>query len=258
MPDHSTEPRLIAFDMDGTLIADRFIFRLARRFGFAAELKKIMSRNIPEYEKTRSVASLLKEIRVREIIDTLDQIPLSPGTQLTALELKREGHVLAIISDSYTIVTERLKKRLGFNCTVANKLVVEGGKITGEVEMPLNWTSNRTGCLKHSVCKLNALVRLSEKTKIPLERTVAVGDNIADICMLRQAGLGIAFNPKTQAVEQSADITINKHMLQLLTIIKEQRLSKASPTHTEQGNISPICLFSSKEEIRHLHQPMED
>jgi len=206
--------------MDGTLIADRFIFRLVHRFGFEAELREIMSRNIPEYEKTRSIASLLKGIMANEVIDTFDQIPLSPGIQMTALELKREGHVLAIISDSYTIVTERLKKRLGFDYTVANKLVVKGGKITGEVEMPLNWASNRMGCLKHSVCKLNALVSLSEKTKIPLERTVAVGDNIADICMLRQAGLGIAFNPKTRAVEQSADITIKGDLSELLTIIK--------------------------------------
>jgi len=220
MPNCSTEPRLIVFDMDGTLIADRFIFRLVHRFGFEAELREIMSRNIPEYEKTRSIASLLKGIMANEVIDTFDQIPLSPGIQMTALELKREGHVLAIISDSYTIVTERLKKRLGFDYTVANKLVVKGGKITGEVEMPLNWASNRMGCLKHSVCKLNALVSLSEKTKIPLERTVAVGDNIADICMLRQAGLGIAFNPKTRAVEQSADITIKGDLSELLTIIK--------------------------------------
>ena len=221
MPSYSIEPRLIAFDMDGTLIADRFIFRLADRFGFEAELREIMSRNIPEYQKTKSIASLLKGITAEEIIDTFDQIPLSPGVQLTALELKREGHVLAIISDSYTIATERLKKRLGFDYTVANKLVVKGGKITGEVDMPLNWPSNRTGCLKHSVCKLNALVRLSQKAKIPLEKTVAVGDNIADICMLKQAGLGIAFNPKTQAVEQSADITINRHLSRLLTIIRE-------------------------------------
>ena len=48
MPNYSTAPRLITFDMDGTLIADRFIFRLARRFGFEAELREIMARNIPE------------------------------------------------------------------------------------------------------------------------------------------------------------------------------------------------------------------
>ena len=222
MPNYSTAPRLIAFDMDGTLIADRFIFRLARRFGFEAELREMMARDIPEYQKTKNVASLLKGITVKEIIDTIDQIPLSPGVPMTLEELKREGHVLAIISDSYTIVAERLKERLGFDFVIANKLMVKEGKATGEIEMPLNWVSNRGGCLKHSVCKLNALISLSEKTKIPLERTVAVGDNTADICMLRQAGLGIAFNPKTQAVAQSADIAIYSDISQLLTILREK------------------------------------
>lgn len=226
MPNYPTAPRLIAFDMDGTLISDRFIFRLARRFGFEAELREIMSRDVLEYQKTRSIASLLKGISVNEIIDTFDQIPLSPGVPTTVQELKREGHVLAIISDSYTLVTQRLKERLGFDFAVANKLMVKGGKATGGVEMPLNWASNRTGCLKHSVCKLNALLSLSEKTKIPLERTVAVGDNTADICMLRQAGLGIAFNPKTQAVAQSADIAIYHDVSELLTILIE-KLPKA-------------------------------
>jgi glucosyl-3-phosphoglycerate synthase len=215
---HPMEPRLIAFDMDGTLIADRFIFRLARRFDFELKLQEIMSRKIPEYEKTRNIASLLKGMNVEDMIDTFEQIPLSPGTEEIVMELKKREHVMAIISDSYTLLTERLKKRLGFDYTIANKLVIKDGKATGEVEMPLNWAGSEAGCLKHSVCKLNALVSLSEETKIPLERTVAVGDNVADICMLKKAGLGVAFNSKYKAVEQSADITIN-HMSQLLKII---------------------------------------
>jgi phosphoserine phosphatase SerB len=222
MPNYSTVPRLIAFDMDGTLIADRFIFRLARRFGFEAELKERIAKDIPEYQKTKHIASLLKGITVKDIIDTLDQIPLSVGVQKTVEELKKEGHVLAIISDSYTLVAEHLKEKLGFDFVVANKLIVKEGKATGGIEMPLNWAKNRKGCLKHSVCKLNALISLSEKTKIPLKRTVAIGDNAADICMLRQAGLGVAFNPKTPDVTQNADITICNDMSQLLTIIRNK------------------------------------
>jgi len=229
MIDSSAEPKLIVFDMDGTLIADRFIFRLAHKFGFEAELKSIMSGSIPEHKKTKSIAALLKGIRVKDIIAVFNQIPLSPGTQLVTSELKKDGHILAIISDSYTLATERLQKKLGFGFTVANRLVVKDGKATGGVEMPLNWTRNRGGCLKHSVCKLNALFSLCDETKIPLVRTVAVGDNVADICLLKQAGLGVAFNPKAPAVEQSADITLNKDLSPLLAIIREQELPKSAP-----------------------------
>jgi phosphoserine phosphatase SerB len=218
----SIEPRLIIFDMDGTLIAERFVFQLARRFGFEDRLKAIMSRRAPEYEKTRDVASLLKGISAQEITDTFDQIPLSPGAERTVAALKKEGHILAIISDSYTIATERLKKRLGFDYTIANKLVVKEGKATGEVEMPLDWSEGKKGCLRHAICKLNAMFRLSRKTKIPLERTVAVGDNIADICMLERASLGIAFNPKTLEVERSADVTVKGNLEGILPIIRRQ------------------------------------
>ncbi len=214
------EPRLVVFDMDGTLTAERFIFQLARRFGFEAKLKEIMSRRVPEYKKTRDIASLLKGLSVAEIVDTFDQIPLSPGAETMVEALKKDGHILAIISDSYTIATEQLKERLGFDYTIANKLVVKGGKATGEVEMPLSWPDDKKGCLKHAICKLNAMSSLSLKTKIPLERTVAVGDNIADICMLEQADLGIAFNPKARAVERSADVTVRGDLGGILAIIR--------------------------------------
>ena len=224
---NSIEPRLLVFDMDGTLIAERFIFQLAHRFGFEAKLKEIRARRIPEYEKTRDIASLLKGLSAEEIVDTFGQIPLSPGVQTTVEELKKDGHVLAIISDSYTIATERLKERLGFDYTIANELVVRRGRITGEVKMPLNWPDSKKGCRKHAICKLNSMLSLSQKTEIPLERTIAVGDNIADICMLKYAGLGIAFNPKARAVEQSADITVKGDLRGILPIIRGQGLPKS-------------------------------
>lgn len=205
--------------MDGTLIAERFVFQLARRFGFETMLKEIMASRIPEYEKTRSIAALLKGISTREIVDTFDRIPLSPGAEATVAALKKDGHILAIISDSYTIATKRLKKRLGFDYTTANKLMIKGDRATGEVEMPLDWSEGKEGCLRHAICKLNAMVNLSRETKIPLERTVAVGDNIADICMLEQASLGIAFNPKAPEVERSADVTVSGDLQGILPII---------------------------------------
>jgi phosphoserine phosphatase SerB len=217
----SLEPRLIIFDMDGTLIAERFVFQLARRFGFETMLKDIMAKHAPEYEKTRSIAALLKGASTQEIVETFDRIPLSPGAETTVEALKKDGHILAIISDSYTIATERLKKRLGFDYTIANKLVVKEGRATGEVEMPLDWSEGKEGCLRHAICKLNAMVNLSRQTKIPLERTVAVGDNIADICMLEQASLGIAFNPKAPEVERSADVTVRGDLEGILATIRK-------------------------------------
>jgi len=211
--------KLVVFDMDGTLLAERLIFVLADRFGFRKMLEMIMEGGGPEYEKTRRIASLLAGITEQQFYHILGHIPLSVGTEATVRELKGRGHILAIVSDSYTLATEWLKEKLGFDYTIANELSLENGKISGEIKMPLGWGKAEEQCLKHSVCKLTALINLSQKTGIPLERCVAIGDNLSDVCMLEKAGLGIAFNPKHPRVEKAADIVVTEDLSRILPII---------------------------------------
>ena len=210
--------RLVVFDMDGTLLADRLIFALADKFSFKRKLETIMEGSGPEYEKTKRIAWLLRGVNARQFYHVLSLIPLSMGTKAVVRELKHRGYILAIISDSYTLATEWLKKELGFDYTIANELSLENGKLSGEVKMPLGWSKPEEQCLKHSVCKLTALIQLSQKTGIPLERCVAIGDNLSDACMIEKAGLGIAFNPKHPKLEEVADI-ITEDLSQILSII---------------------------------------
>ena len=211
--------KLVVFDMDGTLLANRLIFALADRFGFRKKLETIIEGSGPEYEKTGRIASLLTGIRVQQFYHVLGLIPLSVGAEAVVRELKNRGYMLAIISDSYTLATEWLKKKLGFDYTIANELSLENGRISGNIKMPLDWGKAKEQCLKHSVCKLTALVHLSQKTGIPLERCVAIGDNLSDVCMLEKAGLGIAFNPKHPKLDKVADIVITEDLSQILPII---------------------------------------
>ena len=213
--------KLVAFDMDGTLLADRLIFVLADRFGFRKKLETIMEGSSPECGKSRRIASLLAGISLQQFYHTLSLIPLSGGAEAAVRQLKRRGYILAIISDSYTLATEWLRERLGLDYTIANELTLENGRLTGEIKMPLGWAKAEEQCLKHSVCKLTALVDLSRKTGIPLERCVAIGDNLADACMLEEAGLGIAFNPKYPRVEKAADVIVTEDLSHVLPIILE-------------------------------------
>ena len=211
--------RLVVFDMDGTLLVDRLIFALADRFGFRKKLETIIEGSSPEYAKTKRIASLLRGISLEQFYHVLGLIPLSVGTEAVVRELKRRGYILAIISDSYTLATEWLKEKLGFDYTIANELSLENGKISGEIKMALGWDKAKEQCLKHSVCKLTALVHLAQKTEIPLGKCVAIGDNLSDVCMLEEAGLGIAFNPKHPKLEKVADIVITKDLSQILPIV---------------------------------------
>jgi len=215
----SMATKLVAFDMDGTLLAGRLIFALANRFGFTKKLETIMEGSGPEYEKTKRIASLLEGISLEQFYHVLGLIPLSTGSEAVARELKHRGYILAIISDSYTLATEWLRERLGLDYTIANELILKNGKLTGEIKMPLGWAKAKEQCLKHSVCKLTALVDLSQKTGIPLTRCVAIGDNLADVCMVEEAGLGIAFNPKHPKLEKAADVIISEDLSRILPFI---------------------------------------
>ncbi len=211
--------KLVVFDMDGTLLADRLIFALADRFGFRKKLETIMGESGPEYQKTMRIASLLDGVSLKQFYHTLSLIPLSINAETAVRQLKQRGYTLAIVSDSYTLATEWLKKKLGFDCTIANELILENSEISGGIKMPLGWAKAEEQCLKHSVCKLTALIQLSQKTGIPLDKCVAIGDNLSDVCMLEKAGLGIAFNPKHTRVEKAADTVIIKDLSLILPLI---------------------------------------
>ena len=63
------------------------------------------------------------------------------------------------------------------------------------------------GCEMHSICKKDVLTTLRERLGLKVSETIAVGDSDVDICMLKNAGLGIAFKAPRK-VRENADIHI--------------------------------------------------
>ncbi|MFQ5800520.1 MAG: HAD hydrolase family protein, partial [Candidatus Hydrothermarchaeales archaeon] len=117
------------------------------------------------------------------------------------------GHRTAIITDSYDVAAEYFKEKLGMDKAVGNRLIIEGGRITGSLEMPRNCPTEEK-CDYPSVCKKEIMKAMCSEFRIPLSETVAIGDNKIDICMLKEAGVGIAFNPKAKELEDAADVVI--------------------------------------------------
>ncbi|RMF91103.1 MAG: HAD family hydrolase [Methanobacteriota archaeon] len=199
--------KLVVFDMDGVLLRGRTILFLAESFGFRHRAVEILGREAPKREITMGLAGLLKGIEVEGFMDVVKGIPLTEGAAETLEALKRDGHRTAIITDSYDLVAEHFRERLGMDRAVGNRLMVEDGRITGGVEMPLNCPSP-AGCNSPSICKMEVMKGLAEELGVPLSETIAIGDNAVDICMVKGADLGIAFNPKVPELEEAADVVI--------------------------------------------------
>jgi phosphoserine phosphatase len=138
----------------------------------------------------------------KDIESAIESVPLSRNCQPTVQSLKDNGFITGIISDSYTVATEFVARRLGLDFVSANNIEIKNGKLTGNVEMPLGWQFIDCFC-KISVCKRFHLEKSAREFNVEMKNTVAVGDTKSDICMIQKAGVGIAYMPKDDYISKS-------------------------------------------------------
>jgi phosphoserine phosphatase len=197
-------PRLAAFDMDGTLIQGRLVFALAGMFGLSDKVSAIQSGRAAGHEQSRAIAALFAGLTRKDLESAIESIPLTKNCEQTIATLRERGYKIGIISDSYTAAAGIVASRLQLDFVAANELEMSNGRITGRVEMPLGW--DRIGCFcKISVCKRYHLEKFSRQFDVPVENTLAVGDTKSDICMIKRAGVGIAFMPKDEEIAKATD-----------------------------------------------------
>ena len=201
-----TNFKLAMFDMDGTLLKGRTIFVFAHKKGFMDELLNIINSDKISYKKSIEIAKLLKGMRGSELLEIYRSIPLQKHVETVIKELKNKGIKTAIVTNSYQFVADDLKERLGFDYAFANNLIIDNDIVTGELQINnKDLIKHCDACKIHSVCKEQVLESLCKKLGITEEETIAVGDGDIDSCMLKRAGLGVAFNA-SEKVQQNADV----------------------------------------------------
>jgi len=191
--------------MDGTIIKDRTIFVIAEKKGFKDKLWDIWNANIKPYQKSIEIAKLLSGFDSRDFLKIFREISLQEKAQEVIKKLKEHGVKTAIITDSYQLFANDLKKRLKIDYAFANQLIMNNYIITGE--LILN-NSSKVPCengIIYSICKGFILDQLCERLNIKNMETIAVGDGIVDIGMIKKAGVGIAFK-SSEKVQKHADV----------------------------------------------------
>lgn len=213
--------KLVVFDMDNTLLEGRFIDTCADHFNFKSALMNIRSSESDVILLTKHIATLLKGKTFSELIEVADSISIIEGTKDVVIELKKRGYIVGIISDSYDCITNHVKNKLGMDFSLSNELEFSKSVCTGEVKIPSFLFNNNKSICKHSLCKTNAVLSLLGKYNIQKENTIAIGDSMNDLCMIKEAGLGIAFCSKDELLNHHADLIINKKSFQELLNLTE-------------------------------------
>jgi len=194
--------RLVCFDMDSTLIEAEVIDELAKHAGVgdqvAAITEQAMQGEIDFTESFRRRVALLKGLDESVLKTIAEQLPITEGAERLISTLKALGYKTAILSGGFTYFGHYLQQKLGIDYVHANELVIEDGKVTGEVK----------GIVVDGLRKAELLRELAALENLNLEQVIAVGDGANDLPMLNLAGLGIAFRAKP-IVKESAEQAIS-------------------------------------------------
>ena len=194
--------RLVAFDMDSTLIEAEVIDELAKEAGVGDQVSEItesaMRGEIDFTESFERRVALLKGLDESVLASIAQRLPITEGAERLVSTLKKLGYKTAILSGGFNYFGEYLQNKLGIDYVHANELEIVDGKVTGNV----------TGTVVDGNRKAFLLEEIAKNEGISLEQTIAVGDGANDLPMLSKAGLGIAFRAKP-LVRQNAEQAIS-------------------------------------------------
>ena len=194
--------RLVAFDMDSTLIDAEVIDELAGLHGVRSEVAEItrraMSGELNFQESFRARAALLKGLPESALATITNSVALNDGAHRLIRSLKQLGYKTAILSGGFQYVGDHLKAELGIDYVYANRLETVDGVMTGEI----------SGDIVDAARKARLLEEIASKEGISLQQTIAIGDGANDLPMLSTAGLGVAYHAKP-VVKESASHAIS-------------------------------------------------
>jgi len=197
--------RLLAIDMDSTLVTMETLDEIADMAGLKAEVAAIteaaMRGEIKDFSEslTRRMA-LLKGVG-EDLIERVyqERLHLSPGAEILLAAAKAAGLKTMLISGGFTHFTERLKERLGFDYAFANQFDIANQRLTGRV----------LGPIVDAAFKARAVQQCCQDIGCPPSQAIAIGDGANDLGMMSVAGLSVGYHAKP-VVREKATWSVRK------------------------------------------------
>jgi phosphoserine phosphatase len=200
--------KLIAFDMDSTLINIECIDEIADAAGRKAEVAAIteaaMRGEITDFKDSlRRRVALLKGVPESALTDVFEhRLRLNPGAKILIDTCKVQGMKILLVSGGFTFFAERVCGLLNIDFARSNVLEIVEGHLTGRmIDQP--WGDICDGAEKRKML-LETCVQLGISPK----QAIAVGDGANDLLMMGEAGLSVAYHAKPK-VREEAMVAIN-------------------------------------------------
>jgi phosphoserine phosphatase len=212
--------KLIAFDMDSTLINIECIDEIADAAGRKAEVSAIteaaMRGEITDFKDSlRKRVALLKGVPQEALDDVFTKrLRLNPGAKELVDACKQHGMKVLLVSGGFTFFADRVQQMLGIDFTRSNVLEIVNGHLTGRL-VDQDW-----GDICDGAEKRKKLLETCVEMGIKPEQSIAMGDGANDLLMMGVAGLSVAYHAKPKVREQ-AMVSIQEGGLdRLLEVVK--------------------------------------
>ena len=212
--------RLIAFDMDSTLISIECVDEIAAMAGKKAEVAAIteaaMRGEIADYkESLRRRVALLAGVPASDLQRVYaERLRFNPGAEALVAACRGVGLKTLLVSGGFTFFTDRVRDRLAIDFTRSNMLGVERGVLSGRL-VNQSWGDICDGAEKRKM-----LLETCTALGIDPSQAIAVGDGANDLPMMAAAGLSVAYHAKPK-VREAAMVAIDAGGLdRLLEVVR--------------------------------------
>jgi phosphoserine phosphatase len=216
--------KLIAFDMDSTLINIECVDEIADAVGRKAEVAAIteaaMRGEIADYKDSlRRRVALLKGVTIADMEQVyVERMRINPGAAELVQACKAAGLKVLLVSGGFTFFAHRVRDTLGIDFVRANVLEVKSGPNCGELSGYM--VDQPWGDICDGAEKRRTLLEVASLLGIEPEQCIAMGDGANDLPMMGVAGLSVAYHAKP-AVREQAMVAINSGGLdRLLEVLR--------------------------------------
>lgn len=201
--------KLIAFDMDSTLINIECIDEIADAAGRKAEVAAIteaaMRGEITDYKDSlRRRVALLQGVSVQAMREVLTHsLALNPGAETLVRACQQAGLVTLLVSGGFTFFTDHVQSLLGLDHVRSNVLEVIDGRLSGRM------VDQAWGDICDGEEKRRMLLATCTAMGIAPHQAIAMGDGANDLPMMSAAGLAVAYHAKPK-VRAAAHVAIDQ------------------------------------------------